>query len=202
MALLNCSKCGKEISPNSKFCSNCGNPLVSVIAEHEQDSQKTREKKTPRKKKKIILWSIIAGLAVYYFVYFGLPFLINTPSSLTEKLENTSWYTTPSSFVAMNSGVAFDAAYSIEFSDDGTAIMITYACYGQAGDYYKVEIVEEKTVSWSVEKSSTLVIGDSEYSFRFLREISSSKSWYFEDDNLVIGKTYYPRDKWGYSKFN
>lgn len=65
-----------------------------------------------------------------------------------------------------------------------------------------MEIVEKKTVAWSIEKSSVLVLGESEYSFRFLKTANGSDVWYFEDGNLVIGKTYYPKDDWGYSRFN
>ena len=121
--------------------------------------------------------------------------------SEAEKLEGTTWYTTPASFVAAGSGTKFDVAYSIEFLDDGTAIVTSYDCYGEKGDYSRVEIMEEEEISWSIEGLSTLKLGDKEYSFRFHKQMDEPGRWYFEDGNLVAGKIYHPKDKWGYSEF-
>jgi len=196
-----CEKCQTVNNAECKFCGNCGNPLVrndtETILEPKQETKKKMSKKT-----KIIIFLIIGFLAVFYFVYFAVPFIVNTPDSLTDKLVNTAWYSSPSSFVAVESGVPFDAAYSIEFFDDGTALKTTYACYGTQGHYHTVEVVEEKVISWSVDETSTLHLDNTEYSFKFLKDMESSGLWYFEDGNLIIGKTYYPEDEWGYAQQN
>ena len=179
----------------AKFCEKCGKTVADC-------PPATGRAPKAKSKKKWIIWSVVLAIAVYCFVCYGLPFIINTPERLTKKLEGTDWYSEPASFVTVTTGERFDAAYSLEFFDDGTAIKTSYACYGEKGDYYKVEIVERKTVSWSVEKSSVLVLDDAEYSYRFLKDMDTNWLWYIDDDELVVGRTYYPRDKWGYSEGN
>ena len=193
-----CNNCGNQISENSNFCGKCGCQVEKPEAEPVK--AEPAPKKRSGKKKKIIIWSIVAALLVYYVIFFGVPLIVNSPAKLQAKLENTTWYTAPASFVATGTGVEFDSAYRIEFSED-TAVITTYSCYGEKGDYTRVEIIDQKTVSWNVDDGGTLVLGQTEYEFRFFKQSESQGRWYFEDGKLVAGKTYYPKDKWGYSEF-
>ena len=193
-----CKHCGNQIGENSNFCGKCGNK-TEKITEAKVDAAPAP--KRSGKKKKIIIWSIVAVLLVCYLICIGIPLIANSPAKLQAKLENTSWYSAPASFVAGGSGVEFDAAYSIEFLDD-TAIITSYSCYGEKGNYRKVEVIDQKTVSWSVDDGGTLVLGETEYKFRYFKQTDGRDRWYFEDGNLVAGKTYYPKDKWGYSEID
>ena len=183
-----CPKCGHAISGNGPFCSNCGTPLQAAVSQPQ-----------PRKNKKVILGAAIAGFAVVLLLVVGLIVIGSQPAKLTEKLSDTIWYSAPVSFVAVSTGEAFDAAYSIEFLDDGTAIMTSYACYGTKGNYSRVKIVERKSVEWSVEQFSVMELNDEEYSYDFFGKGEGSEMWRLEEDRLELGKTYYPDDEWGYA---
>ena len=55
-----CSKCGKEISENTKFCSHCGAPQGGVVDEKPSD-KKNKAKKNPKK----VMLSLAAMLVCY-----------------------------------------------------------------------------------------------------------------------------------------
>ena len=180
-----CTNCGNQVDDSCKFCSKCGQQII--FETQEKATVVEPIKKKSGKGKKIIIWTLVAALALSLFANIGLPFIVNNPMAVKAKLSDTSWYTEPMSFVSIETGENFDAASSIEFLDDGTAIMTEYICYGSKGKYTEVKIIEEKTVSWSVEKLSVLKLDDTEYSFNFIKNQDASNSWYLEDDKLDIG---------------
>lgn len=198
-----CSNCGKEIGDKQNFCGKCGAPTNAQTKRSTDgmaaEQTSTVKPKRKRAKGKIAIICILSVCIISMFVAC-VPFLLNTPRSITKKLVSTQWYSHPQSLVMVNSGERFDAAYSLSFSSDGTVVEKTYACYGSEGDYYKVEILNEETLDWEIRKDRTLVIGEREYAFNFGKDQFRDNSWFFDGENLNIGRTYYPEDEWGYSE--
>jgi FlaG/FlaF family flagellin (archaellin) len=64
-----CSKCGRELEPDAKFCPNCGNP-VSTKAVRVLEKQKTRPEK-PRNTEKIVI-AVIVPVVIAVVIAFAL----------------------------------------------------------------------------------------------------------------------------------
>ena len=75
-----CSKCGKEMSGQQKFCNHCGLPAGAVPVVNVVPSE------MPKKKTK---WGCIIGIGLF-FVFFVMPAIVST-SQVAQKNGNDSY---------------------------------------------------------------------------------------------------------------
>lgn len=82
MATNYCKNCGADLTPESKFCENCGKPII--YSEPKGYFPLLRQKGTPTPHDKkidrdfVIVMAIIAALGIISSVYLYLPEIIPT----------------------------------------------------------------------------------------------------------------------------
>lgn len=87
MALIPCSECGKEMSPQAAACPHCGHPLDGRPDTAPATKKVSRAGQVREKEPFFSKGSGCALFVVALFIFFGVVGYINTPPKTEEELE-------------------------------------------------------------------------------------------------------------------
>ena len=184
-----CRQCGQPLVDTDAFCTHCGAHIANTPVTPPTSATPASTKDTSRKTRIAVFASIAA--VVLIGVLAVVLFSVNT-NRIRSELEDTTWYSEPTEFVAVDGSKYSKQAKVIELCEDGTAIIYTYV----GSDIYEVDddalsVVKTEEVDWSIDLFRTFHLGNHSYSF---------SEWEIDDGCLKLGGLYYDDDEWGYSK--
>jgi RNA polymerase subunit RPABC4/transcription elongation factor Spt4 len=202
--LMLCSKCGKIVTDDTKFCSNCGEKS-EILNENEVENiiltptENVVTKKTPIKKKIIFIAMaaiVIVGLVITYFI-------INPPISGSEVPYDLEWGSTNEQVQKVDklaTGLREDQlikegsfATSFmsckDFGIRGNTSVGVYYYFGQDDSLNKIEISVGTDIDGKVQNYNTIK-GKIEKYYNAVCKVSATKSNpKYGDDEILTWST-------------
>lgn len=208
-----CPECGKAIIDGASFCSFCGKQTDSyhTASQEEPDMlltpKKTFDKETASTQKKKNNSKSVRRILIFFAIVFSIAlcvfladiFFVNSSGRLKKSLINTTWATSPSSWVTIDGDTETLIAYSVHFHSDGTATLKQYMATGQRNgqlDEQDLKVYKTETVDWEIDAMRNLTFDGDVY--KWGESDDDSARWYFKKDHLNINYTYYDSDEFDY----
>jgi tetratricopeptide (TPR) repeat protein len=85
-----CSKCGKDVSTESKFCPECGSALKQKSQKKQKSHKSTNTRKSVHKSSGYTLIYLVAVLSILISIFYGYQYFVPTTEKHIHSQENQS----------------------------------------------------------------------------------------------------------------